>query len=131
MLEQNRRADAELAFPHNGLKVRRTLADVPWCIRLSPIDRRRRQINVLHEPRIDEAGRRDAATDRGNAADAVIAAKTRERARQIVIDGDQGDPRPPRDLVRHFPDALIAREQEHRDIGRGEDTRLEIEVAVL
>jgi hypothetical protein len=92
---------------------------------------RRRQINVLHEPGIDEARRGDAAADRGNAADPVIAAKPRERRGQIVVNGDHGDPPPARDLVCHFPDALIARQQEHRYIGRGEDSRVEIEIAVL
>ena len=129
MLEHDWRL-CRLFLPDDRVEPRRPSANIPRRVGLAPIDRRRRQINVLHETGIDKVRGGDAAPDRGDAADAVIVVQPLEGGGQVVFKRDDGDPWTSGKCSRDFDPALIAGEQEHRHIGRGEDLRVEIEVAV-
>ena len=86
VFEPNGTAAVGPLFPGDDFECRPNRSGIPRRPRLASIAGRRRQIEVLHQSRVDEPSGRKTAADRGNSPDTLFDSQAVDDGSEVVRD---------------------------------------------
>ena len=115
MLKNDRRLHIRRrAFAHDDPSLKPPAPRIERRARLTPGDGRRREVEVLHDTRVDECRRNRRPADGRDSADAVVAQLCDRHSQILVLDRNQRDPRTRSGGSRDAIDGSISGEDENR-----------------